>query len=102
MREEITAYKRERILEEAVKLFYVRGFSGTTLDDIAGKLDKGQGTAGKLLTDDKLYDNLNLANATQSIALRPMCWRNAVFSAKEFHTVIRNSQTFRLRRGRMC
>ncbi len=38
MREEITAYKRERILEEAVKLFYERGFSGTTLDDIAGKL----------------------------------------------------------------
>jgi AcrR family transcriptional regulator len=38
MREEITAYKRERILEEAVKLFYQRGFSGTTLDDIAGKL----------------------------------------------------------------
>jgi TetR/AcrR family transcriptional regulator, cholesterol catabolism regulator len=38
MREEISAYKRERILEEAVKLFYARGFSGTTLDDIAGKL----------------------------------------------------------------
>ena len=38
MREEITAYKRERILEEAVKLFYQRGFSGTTLDDIAGAL----------------------------------------------------------------
>src|SRR6201992_4290392 len=38
MREEISAYKRERILEEAVKLFYERGFSGTTLDDIAGKL----------------------------------------------------------------
>jgi AcrR family transcriptional regulator len=38
MREEITAYKRERVLEEAVKLFYERGFSGTTLDDIAGKL----------------------------------------------------------------
>ena len=38
MREEITAYKRERILEEAVKLFYERGISGTTLDDIAGKL----------------------------------------------------------------
>src|SRR3978361_2395165 len=38
MREEISAYKRERILEEAVKLFYGRGFSGTTLDDIAGKL----------------------------------------------------------------
>jgi len=38
MREEITAYKKERILEEAVKLFYERGFSGTTLDDIAGKL----------------------------------------------------------------
>jgi TetR/AcrR family transcriptional regulator, cholesterol catabolism regulator len=38
MREEISAYKRERILEEAVKLFYERGFNGTTLDDIAGKL----------------------------------------------------------------
>ncbi|WP_428539991.1 TetR/AcrR family transcriptional regulator [Rhodopila sp.] len=38
MREEITAYKRERVLEEAVKLFYQRGFSGTTLDDIAGAL----------------------------------------------------------------
>ena len=38
MRDEITAFKRERILEEAVKLFYERGFSGTTLDDIAGKL----------------------------------------------------------------
>ena len=38
MREEITAYKRERILEEAVKLFYERGFNATTLDDIAGKL----------------------------------------------------------------
>ena len=38
MRQEITAYKRERILEEAVKLFYERGFSGTTLDDIAAAL----------------------------------------------------------------
>ena len=38
MRNEILAYKRERILEEAVKLFYARGFSGTTLDDIATEL----------------------------------------------------------------
>lgn len=38
MREEILAYKRERILEEAVKLFYERGFTGTTLDDIAAQL----------------------------------------------------------------
>jgi AcrR family transcriptional regulator len=38
MREEILAYKRERILEEAVKLFYQRGFNGTTLDDIAAEL----------------------------------------------------------------
>src|SRR4051795_11277003 len=38
MRNEILAYKRERILEEAVKLFYARGFSGTTLDDIAAEL----------------------------------------------------------------
>ena len=38
MRDEIIAYKRERILEEAVALFYARGFSGTTLDDIAAEL----------------------------------------------------------------
>src|SRR5690242_2819885 len=38
MREEILAYKRERILEEAVKLFYQHGFTGTTLDDIAAEL----------------------------------------------------------------
>lgn len=38
MRAEILAYKRERIIEEAVKLFYERGFNGTTLDDIAAEL----------------------------------------------------------------
>jgi AcrR family transcriptional regulator len=38
MRDEILAYKRERILQEAVKLFYERGFTGTTLDDIAAAL----------------------------------------------------------------
>jgi AcrR family transcriptional regulator len=38
MRDEILAYKRERILQEAVRLFYERGFTGTTLDDIAGAL----------------------------------------------------------------
>ena len=38
MRNEILAYKRERILEEAVTLFYARGFTGTTLDDIAAAL----------------------------------------------------------------
>jgi AcrR family transcriptional regulator len=38
MRDEILAYKRERILEEAVKLFYEHGFTGTTLDDIAAEL----------------------------------------------------------------
>ena len=38
MREEILAYKRDRIIEEAVKLFYARGFTGTTLDDIAAEL----------------------------------------------------------------
>ena len=38
MREEILAYKRERILEEAVKLFYERGFTCSTLDDIAAEL----------------------------------------------------------------
>jgi AcrR family transcriptional regulator len=38
MRAEILAYKRERIVEEAVKLFYERGFNNTTLDDIAAEL----------------------------------------------------------------
>jgi TetR/AcrR family transcriptional regulator, cholesterol catabolism regulator len=38
MRDEILAYKRDRILQEAVKLFYQRGFTGTTLDDIAAEL----------------------------------------------------------------
>ncbi len=38
MRDEIIAYKRERILQEAVALFYARGFTGTTLDDIAAEL----------------------------------------------------------------
>lgn len=38
MRDEILAYKRERILQEAVTLFYQRGFTGTTLDDIAHEL----------------------------------------------------------------
>jgi len=38
MRDEILAYKRERILQEAVALFYERGFAGTTLDDIAAEL----------------------------------------------------------------
>jgi AcrR family transcriptional regulator len=38
MRDEIVAYKRERILQEAVALFYERGFSGATLDDIAAEL----------------------------------------------------------------
>jgi AcrR family transcriptional regulator len=38
MREEIQAYKRERILQEAVALFYARGFTATTLDDIAAEL----------------------------------------------------------------
>jgi len=38
MRDEILAYKRERILQEAVKLFYERGFTGTTLDDVAAAL----------------------------------------------------------------
>ena len=38
MRDEILAYKRDRILQEAVALFYARGFTGTTLDDIAAEL----------------------------------------------------------------
>ena len=37
-REEIHAIKRERILQEAVALFYERGFTGATLDDVAARL----------------------------------------------------------------
>ena len=38
MRDEILAHKRERILQEAVRLFYERGFTATTLDDVANAL----------------------------------------------------------------
>lgn len=38
LREEAQAHKRERILAEAVTLFYQRGFTGTTLDDVATAL----------------------------------------------------------------
>ena len=38
MRDEVVAFKRERILQEAVTLFYERGFTATTLDDIAHEL----------------------------------------------------------------
>src|SRR5689334_11634907 len=35
MRDQVLAFKRERILREAILHFDQRGFSGTTLDDIA-------------------------------------------------------------------
>lgn len=38
MRQDIQALKRERIVAEAVRLFYERGYTGTTLDDIAAGL----------------------------------------------------------------
>jgi len=38
LREEAQAHKRERILTEAMTLFYERGFTGTTLDDVAAAL----------------------------------------------------------------
>lgn len=38
MREELQALKRERIVAEAVRLFYERGYTGTTLDDVAAAL----------------------------------------------------------------
>ena len=37
-REELHAIKRERILQEAVALFYEHGFTGATLDDVAARL----------------------------------------------------------------
>ncbi|HET6184691.1 MAG TPA: TetR/AcrR family transcriptional regulator [Acetobacteraceae bacterium] len=38
MREDVQALKRERIIAEAVRLFYDRGYTGTTLDDVAAAL----------------------------------------------------------------
>lgn len=37
-RSEVAAFKRRRILEEAGRLFYEKGYAGTTLDDIAAAL----------------------------------------------------------------
>ena len=39
IRDELKQLKKERILEEAARLFYERGFRGTTLDAIAESLD---------------------------------------------------------------
>jgi AcrR family transcriptional regulator len=39
IRDELKQLKKERILEEAARLFYERGFTGTTLDAIAEALD---------------------------------------------------------------
>ncbi len=38
MKDEIRRFKRERILEAASRLFYERGFAGTTMDDVAAQL----------------------------------------------------------------
>ena len=38
MREEVLALKRERILSEAITLFYERGYQGTTLEALAERL----------------------------------------------------------------
>jgi AcrR family transcriptional regulator len=38
MKEALKAYKRRRILEAAMQLFYERGFSGTTMDAVAESL----------------------------------------------------------------
>jgi AcrR family transcriptional regulator len=36
--EELASFKRQRIVDEATRLFYERGYQGTTLDDIADGL----------------------------------------------------------------
>lgn len=38
-RSEVAAFKRRRIIEEACRLFYERGYTGTTLDDIVAALN---------------------------------------------------------------
>ena len=39
MKSELNEYKRSRILEVASELFYERGFVGTTIDAIVGRLE---------------------------------------------------------------
>ncbi|HYF58122.1 MAG TPA: TetR/AcrR family transcriptional regulator [Burkholderiaceae bacterium] len=39
IRDELKSFKKERILEEAERLFYERGFRGTSMDAIAESLD---------------------------------------------------------------
>jgi AcrR family transcriptional regulator len=39
MRDEIREFKRDRILEESLNLFYERGFQGTSIDSIAENLN---------------------------------------------------------------
>lgn len=39
IRDELRAFKKERILEEATQLFYERGYRGTSLDAIAERLN---------------------------------------------------------------
>ena len=38
MRSQVREFKRERVLEEATKLFYERGFQGSSIDAIADRL----------------------------------------------------------------
>jgi phospholipid/cholesterol/gamma-HCH transport system substrate-binding protein len=35
----------------------------SNLEDVTGRLKRGEGTAGKLLTDQQVYDNLNALTA---------------------------------------
>ncbi|MBZ0325170.1 MAG: TetR/AcrR family transcriptional regulator, partial [Alphaproteobacteria bacterium] len=39
IREELRAFRKDRILYEAAELFYERGYTGTTLDAIAERLE---------------------------------------------------------------
>ena len=39
LRDELRSFKRERIIEEAQRLFYERGYRGTSLDAVAEALD---------------------------------------------------------------
>ena len=38
MRDEVKGFKRDRILEAATQLFYERGFTGTTMQAVADRL----------------------------------------------------------------
>ena len=54
MREELQTFKRGLIVEAAAKLFYERGFVGTTLEAIADEIDGADGLVARAMQESGL------------------------------------------------